>query len=278
MILTSRDNPRLKLLRRLRSSAGTRVRSSATHGTSSSDTSDGSETPLLLLEGRHLLETALDASIEVETVLVDADRDQAFAELLSRARNAGAEVFRVASGLLREAADTDAPQGIVGLGRAPLPAPSVPPQAGPAFLLDGLQDPGNVGALVRSAAAAGCAAGFASPGTCAWWHPRALRASAGAAFRLPLHWSFDAEAAAEHCPRPWIALEAHGGTELWRADLPISGTLCVGSEAHGLSPSISAAADLRLTIPISERVESLNATVAASVVLFEWARRRRAQD
>ncbi len=146
----------------------------------------------------------------------------------------------------------------------------------PYLYLDGLQDPGNLGALARVAEAAGAAGLALSPGCVHPNHPRALRASAGSLLRLPVAVgvepeALDAHLAAAH-PR-WAALVPRDGEDLYRA--PLAGTLilAVGAEGPGLSPALLARAGLRLTIPMAAAVESLNATVAAALVLFEVRRR-----
>jgi tRNA G18 (ribose-2'-O)-methylase SpoU len=139
--------------------------------------------------------------------------------------------------------------------------------------LDGVQDPGNVGALIRSAAAVGCHAVLAAPHTCRWEHPRVLRASAATALGIPLLWNLEPARLRQLTALPWLALEAHHGDSLWQAELPAGGVLVVGSEAHGISPQTRPFVQLGLNIPLAPEVESLNAAVAAAVVLFEWQRR-----
>lgn len=207
--------------------------------------------------------------------------------------------------LLDELSDADSPRGILALAarRArtldDLPVPSRPD---PIWVYaDGLGDPGNLGALARVAEAAGAEALLTSPGSVDPYHPRALRASAGSLLRLPVvagvRWQslerqlerqlerlFEEGRAPEPervggqppvAPSPtWAGLLTRGGRSLWEAGPEGSRVLAVGAEAAGLSPELEARLDHGLTIPMSGRVESLNATVAASVVLYEWARRR----
>jgi TrmH family RNA methyltransferase len=140
-----------------------------------------------------------------------------------------------------------------------------------------LQDPGNLGALARVAEAAGAAGLALSPGTAHPNHPRALRASAGSLLRLPVAVGCEAAAVDRHLAplRPrWLALVPREGEDLWRAALDGALVLALGAEGPGLSPALRERADLGLTIPIEPPVESLNATVAAALVLFEVRRRR----
>jgi RNA methyltransferase, TrmH family len=125
-------------------------------------------------------------------------------------------------------------------------------------------DPGNVGALIRSADALGPAFVALSKGCADPTGPKALRASMGALFRVPL-------IELEQAPRPWVALVAHGGGALAP---PETGTLLLGAEREGLSEEVLARADTRQTIPLHEGAESLNVAAAGSIALWEHARRR----
>jgi TrmH family RNA methyltransferase len=156
-------------------------------------------------------------------------------------------------------------------------ATSLPRRAGGVYLfLDGVQDPGNLGAIARVAEAAGAAGLACGPGTAHPNHPRALRASAGSLLRLPVAVGVEPAALAAHLsplgPR-WAALVAHGGRELYAE--PVAGTLvlALGGEGAGLSPAARRLADLELRIPLEGPVESLNVATAAAVVLFELRRR-----
>ncbi len=232
----------------------------------------------MLLEGPHLVQTALECGTALEVLLVEAGQRETFAALLERAGSLGVEVREVEPALLREGSDVDSPRGLLALASVQRPDLAELKRravAGRVLYLDAVQDPGNVGALIRSAAASGCAAVVAAPGSCSWRNPRAVRASAGAALRLPLLWGAAPEQLRELVgdTAPWLTLAAHGGTPLWSATLPPAGVLVVGSEAHGVSAAANRLATHRLTIPLVAGVESLNAAVAASVVLFEWRRR-----
>ncbi|MEM7586169.1 MAG: RNA methyltransferase, partial [Acidobacteriota bacterium] len=142
---------------------------------------------------------------------------------------------------------------------------------------DGLQDPGNLGALARSAEAAGAAALCLSPSSVHPNHPRALRASAGSLLRLPIAVDCPVEQLeaqlADHRPR-WLGLTQRGGQSLYEANFDGCLVLALGAEASGLSVNVQDHLTQAITIPTQPPVESLNATVAASIVLFEIARRQ----
>jgi TrmH family RNA methyltransferase len=258
-MISSRQNQRLKDIRRLRRSKGER----AEHA---------------LLEGPHLVAEALAAGLRLETVLATPGfLASPEGERLARALTSAP--LEVAPELFDDLTDADSPRGILAV--APLPrsgAAALPLLADRPYLyLDGLQDPGNLGALARVAEAAGAAGLALSPGSVHPNHPRALRASTGSLLRLPVAVDVVPESLDQHLAplRPrWAALATRGGASFWEADLPETLIFAVGAEGPGLSPALLERADLRLTIPIEPPVESLNATVAAALVLFEIRRRR----
>lgn len=218
---------------------------------------------------------ALTSGVALETVLVTpaflADGGQR--ELLARLPEPPVEVDPT---LFAELGDADSPQGILAVGRLPeRGVEALPAEASLVLYLDGLQDPGNLGAVARVAEAVGADALALAPGTTHATHARALRASAGSLLRLPVASRVDPEAVAARLPGlPWAALATRGGTPLWEAPLPHRLVLALGAEA-GLSSAVAARAELAVTIPLAPPVESLNAAVAAGIVLFEIVRRRR---
>jgi TrmH family RNA methyltransferase len=255
-MIISRHNPRLKDIRRLRRSKGDHA----------------------LLEGPHLLGEAVAAGLGLETVLATPAwlESAAGRELAHRLPIAPLEVEPQ---LLAEVTDADSPQGILAVARLPRSGvDALPVRDGAVYLyLDGLQDPGNLGALARVAEASGAAGLALSPGTAHPNHPRALRASAGSLLRLPVAAAAEVADLDRHLApvRPrWLALVPRDGAPLWQAPLDGSLVLAVGAEGPGLSPPLQARAGLCLTIPIAPPVESLNVTVAAAIVLFEVRRRR----
>lgn len=256
-MISSRQNQRLKDIRRLRRSKGDHA----------------------LLEGTHLVAEALAGGLVLETVLATPEY-LASPEGSALARALPFAPLEVAADVLDGLTDADAPRGLLAVARLPRSGIDALPVRDGAFyvFLEGLQDPGNVGALARVAEAAGAAALVLSPGTAHPNHPRALRASAGSLLRLPVAVAAEPADLDRHlaavAPR-WAALVPRHGVDLWRA--PLGGTviLAVGAEGPGLSPALLARAGLRLTIAMEPPVESLNATVAAALVLFE-ARRRAA--
>lgn len=234
------------------------------------------------LATRQFLNTALES-------VGDASRDDdEAARLLARLPRAPLEVD---AALLDELTDADSPKGLVAIGRrvpcrladiAP-PRDAAAPLGSVYVFADGLQDPGNLGALARAAEAAGAIALFAGPGCCRPEHPRALRASAGSLLRLPTVENVQVDDVDEHLgkgaaagPR-WLSLRPRGGTDLYSdrfwADVTGPIVLAVGGEGPGLGHEVARRTDDYLTIPMRGPVESLNATVAAAIALFEINRR-----
>ncbi len=241
-----------------------------------------------LLEGPHLVREALAAGVELETVVATpeflaSDEGATLAAALPH------PPLTVEAGLLAALADVDSPRGVAAIANLPRRGvEALPRRAGAVYLYaDGLQDPGNLGALARVAEAAGAAGLALAPGAVHPNHPRALRASAGSLLRLPvavgvspadLDGYFDSDLDEGPLAHRWLALVPRGGADLFSAPLaPPDAALVValGAEGPGLSPAPAARADLAVTIPLATPVESLNATVAAALVLFEIARRRR---
>lgn len=254
-MITSRHNQKLKDIRRLRRSKGDHA----------------------LLEGPHLVEEAVAAGHGLEAVLATPAWLET-PEGLRIARHLPVPPLEVEAALLEELTDADSPRGILAVAHLPRSGVgSLPVRDDGVYLfLDGLQDPGNLGALARVAEAAGAAGLALSPGTAHPNHPRALRASAGSLLRLPVAVAAEASAVDRHLAsvRPrWMALVPRAGEDLWHAPLDGALVLALGAEGPGLSPAVQDRAGLRLTISIEPPVESLNATVAAALVLFEIRRR-----
>ncbi|MBV8202363.1 MAG: RNA methyltransferase [Acidobacteria bacterium] len=242
---------------------------------------------LALLEGPHLLAAALAAGLPIETVLATPEllASPAFGAL---AAGLPCTPLAVEPRLLDELADADSPRGLLAAAHLPRGGVEVlPVRAGGVYLyVEGLQDPGNLGALARVAEAAGAAGLALSAGTVHPNHPRALRASAGSLLRLPVALGVEPERLDRRLspgPAPrWVALVPRGGADLYGGGMrdALRGTLvlALGAEGPGVSPALLERAALRLTIPVAPPVESLNATVAAALTLFELRRLRRSVE
>ena len=227
-----------------------------------------------VVEGPKLVAEALRAGV-VDSVLCVEDPSPAAGALADDATAQGLTVRRCTDQVFNAVSDTETPQGVLAVITTPEP-PSLP---GPALLLilDGVQDPGNVGAMVRSAAAAGATNVICAPGTADASSPKAMRAGAGGQLRVPIR------KVAEPADLESLA----GGVNLYAAsaaadlayhDIDWTGPtgLIVGAESAGVSPAWRAASRAAVRVPMQGDVESLNAAAAAAVILFEAARQRAA--
>lgn len=233
---------------------------------------------LVAIEGEHLLYEALRSGVRLERVFLADDRPAP--EWLPEA----VAVLEVEREALRSAAETLSPQGVAALVRAPewRLEEVCRPEIGPLVLIAaGLQDPGNLGTLVRSAEAFGAACVLTTAGTVSIWNAKAVRASAGSAFRLAViritgedladlrHKGLQIFAA--------VAQESREGMpamEAAEADLQGACALLIGNEGSGLTQEWLALATGRIAIPMPGPVESLNAAIAGSILLYEAARQR----
>lgn len=256
MVIASRRNETLKGIRRLRRRQG----------------------DLALLEGPHLLREALAVGVTLESVLFSDE----FA-LSPAGRALAVELPRppleVEGVLLAELCDADSPRGALAVARLPRGGVDTLVARPEALLLylDGVQDPGNLGALARVGEAFGAAALVLAAGCCHPNHPRALRASAGSLLRIPTAVSaapksLDAQWRGAGLDLRWVGLAAHAGSPLPPTRPPGALVLAVGAEGGALSPALLERLDERWTIPVAPPVESLNVAVAAGVALYALSR------
>jgi TrmH family RNA methyltransferase len=260
-IVQSKQNSRLKDLRRALAQPG--------RGGSS----------LAGIEGPNLLEEALRAGLRIPTVFVAQGKEHLLEGL---ALPAETEVLLLTRELLDSALATETPQPVAALVEPPEWGwADVLGRSGKAFpmivVLAGVQDPGNLGTILRSAEAFGATGVLSLPGTVSAWNPKAVRASAGSVFRLPL-----LAVSVEDCfARLWNAgvkiwtTAVHGAEAADRIDLAGPVALLIGNEGNGVPDELAAQADGAVTIPCPGPVESLNAAAAASVLLYEASRQRR---
>jgi TrmH family RNA methyltransferase len=187
----------------------------------------------------------------------------------------GVPVRFVASSLFDRLSDVQTPQGLLAV----FPIPDLPlPRDDPAplvLIVDRVRDPGNLGALLRAAAGSGATAVYRTPETVDPWNPKVVRAGMGAHFRIPLA-SFDTAAREDLRRLPRRVVATASGTRSYDAvDWIGPAALVIGGETEGVSPDLVAWSTEEAGIPLTNDLESLNAAVAGSVILFEAARQRR---
>jgi len=229
---------------------------------------------LFTAEGVRTVEELIRSTLHIRGVLVAPQLAEAprGAALLADLRARGAEVLEVSPQEFSSAAETDSPQGVLAIADVPphsLDTLDLPPAAR-LVVLDAVQDPGNVGTIVRTAAALGTAAVVAMPGTVDLWNAKVVRSAMGAVFFLPA------------IPSTWDALDAFRHREsfaLWGADgagtpvyelkPPERLALVVGNEGAGLSDDARQRVDRLAALPIASTVESLNVAVATGILLYQ---------
>jgi len=227
-----------------------------------------------LAEGLHLAQAVLDAGHPIAAALVRAGAAGADLEACL-ARIDTARVHELAPALFDALAPVEHGSGL--MLEVPFERTNAPRRLiGDVLYLEGVQDPGNIGALLRVAAAAGISAVLAAPATAALWSPKALRAAQGAHFSLRLVEDVSLETLDDWFAGPWIGTAARDAACLWDAQLPVAQAgWMLGSEGAGLSPAALSRCVLRVSIPLAAGVESLNVASAAAVCLFELRRRQR---
>lgn len=257
-LITSASNPTLKLARSLhRRKFRERERA-------------------LLVEGTRSLDAAVAAGAPIRAVLIDAARQQDVDASLMTRLPAEARVLYVDHSLYDSVTLTDHPQPVSAI--VGMPDLSVGDDPTLVLLIDGVRDPGNLGTMIRSAAAAGADAVALLPGTADATNPKAIRSTAGALFAIPVR-RFNSAADVVgnlFAEKPLVAVaDADAERSYDSVDWRRPTVVIIGGEAFGVSEETRTYADIAVAIPIAPGVESLNASVAASILLFEVARRRR---
>jgi TrmH family RNA methyltransferase len=234
------------------------------------------ETGQVGIEGEHLLIEAIRSGIGIATVFFRTGSE----EMLDRlGLPPDIEVLEMPAEVFASAVTTESPQGIAALvvPRAFSLADILRAESPLIVVAAAMQDPGNLGTLIRSAEAFGATGIIILPGTVSPWNPKALRASSGSAFRMPVVAANEAEIFS-HLRQSGIQIVAAVAGEAQNVaaiDLTGPTAILIGNEGRGLSAATIASANFRATIPCPGPVESLNAAIAASIMLYEAARQRR---
>lgn len=251
--ITSRDNSLFKQLKRLSDNARERRKSNET-----------------LLDGAHLLNAYIE-HIGMPKLLITAEGESTneVIGLLQHLEDIPTVMFTTL--MFAELSPVATPSGILAL--VDIPQLELPEQADFVLMLEDIQDPGNLGSMLRSAAAAGVQAVYLSPGCTDAWSPKALRGGQGAQFVLPL---------VERAPLVETVQAFDGqvlattlqGESLYALDLQQPTAFIIGNEGAGLGHALVAAASHEVRIPMAGQVESLNAAAATAVCLFEASRQK----
>jgi TrmH family RNA methyltransferase len=231
------------------------------------------------IEGVKLIEEALRSGLHLESLFF-SESARPLAEKLLPQINARTETLVVPNALFNPIVPSDTPQGVAALLKLPVFSSAQlldRASAGPLIVASGLQDPGNLGTILRSAEAFGAAGIFFIEGTVSPYNWKVLRASAGSIFRLPGLQISSAELIPMLRARGvrLLATSSHRGTPLPQVSWALPLAIFIGNEGAGLSRELMREMDETLAIPQAAQVESLNAGIAASIVLYEAARNRK---
>lgn len=255
-MITSKQNPKIKLARALLGR-----------------TKERREAGAFVAEGVRLVEEAAKSNWGIRFVLYDETLNERGRSQVESLRSRGVEVEKVSVSVMNSLSETETPQGILAI----LQFSQLPITELPNFLLipDQIRDPGNLGTLLRSAAAAGVQAVLIPPETTDVFAPKVVRAGMGAHFRLPIReMSWEEIGKVVKSKGLKVFLADMDGQLFWETDLRQPIALVIGGEAEGASDSARKLADGRISIPMAGGVESLNAGAAGSVLMFEVVRQR----
>ena len=258
-MITSVHNPRVQAIRKLQAQAKTRL-----------------EEQSFAIEGVRLAEEALQADWEATLVLFTDKLDTRGKAVVDGFSARGIPVEQVNDAVMHAVSETETPQGILVVLRLhPLAIPAV---LNFILILDGMRDPGNLGTILRTAAAAGVQAVFLTPGSVDAFAPKVLRAGMGAHFRLPVHqlgWGEIKPVLKNPADRLQVYLaDSAAGISYTQADFHSPVALIIGGEAAGAGSESVSLADAKVHIHMPGGSESLNAGIAASILLFEVVRQR----
>lgn len=257
-MITSNQNSKIKLVRALLGRGKERREASA-----------------FVVEGVRLVEEAVNSNWGFRFVLYDETLSERGRSQVEGLRSRAIDVEMVSPDLIKSLSETETPQGILAV----LDIKQLPITNSPDFLLipDQIRDPGNLGTLLRTAAAAGVRAVLLTPETTDVFAPKVVRAGMGAHFRLPIHsMTWDEIKAITKGLQVYLA--DMDGQSCWETDLRQPLALIVGSESAGASDEARKLATKKMSIPMFGNVESLNAGVAGSVLMFEVVRQRYNED
>jgi TrmH family RNA methyltransferase len=254
--IKSRDNPFYKEISRLSGSKRQRNKSKQA-----------------LLDGAHLLAAYLDSGNQPRHILLNAaaSNEKEISGLLLHVKDV--PVTQLDEKLFVGLSELKTPSGIISLIDIPQPAGTIA-DASFLLLLEDIQDPGNLGSMLRSAAAAGCDAAFLSAGCADAWSPKVLRAAMGGHFVLRIYEQMDLTVVAKSFTGTLLATGLHATHSLYDCDLRGNIALLIGNEGAGLSAGLLKIATQKISIPMPGKIESLNAAAAAAICLFEAVRQR----
>lgn len=255
-MITSTHNPKLKLIRALQGRAKERRDAGA-----------------FVAEGIRLVEEAYSTNWPFRFVLYDEVLNKRGSSLVENLKSRGVDCEMVSTSLMKSLSETETPQGLLAV----LNDSQLPISNSLSFVLipDQIRDPGNLGTLLRTAAAAGVQAVLLPPETTDAFAPKVVRSGMGAHFRLPIHsMNWEEISQVVKLAGLQVLIADMNGKSCWETDLCQPIVLVIGGEADGVSESARKLASQKISIPMSGKIESLNAGVAGSILMFEVVRQR----
>jgi TrmH family RNA methyltransferase len=258
-MITSLQNPLVKHIRKLQQTKGRRSQQQ------------------FLLEGTHLLETALQGECSLEMVCYTADWREKYQDLWEILQKRAKRLELVSLEVLKSLATTIQPDGVIATVSRYVPNLPKMEDIDLGLMIEGLQDPGNLGTIIRTSVATGVESLWLSPNTVEIDHPKVLRASAGAWVKIPYQINANLPEIIKNAQKQGkqvIATLPQAKTIYWELDLTKPSLILLGNEGAGLSENSVNLADKTVNIPLSPSVESLNVAIAAAVILYEVKRQR----
>ena len=256
-MLTSIKNPLIKRIRKLHQSKYRKAEG------------------VLLLEGTNLLEAASAINYPLEVVCHTSHWQEKHPQLWVTLQQQAQRVELVSPEVLGAIALTKTPDGITAIAPRQLQPTADFSRIQLGLMVEQLQDPGNMGTIIRTAAATGVNYLWASADSVEFDHPKVLRASVGAWFRVPMAVTTEAQSLIQQFPGQVVATQPTAEKSYWEVNFQQPTLILLGNEGAGLSPELAALADERVQIPLEGEVESLNVAIAASLLLYEAKRQHR---
>lgn len=229
-----------------------------------------------IIEGYRFVEEALKSEVKIEYIIYTQDfLNKHHEEMETLLSGNDLLEYTIKENLFKEVCDTENPQGILAVVKFQFPKPDT--KKGMYVLVDQIQDPGNLGTIIRTADAVGASGVICTKGTVDFLNEKVLRSTMGSIFRVPViledeDLSFSKLLKSNSYEFIGTSLQAH--KSVYHIDLSQNVVFCIGNEASGLSEKILTFCDSKVIIPMMGNTESLNASVAASVVMFEALRQR----
>ena len=263
--ISSSDNAKVKLIKKLSTRKGRR------------------EDGLFAAEGINLVSEMIDAGREIEFIMLsedfDADRDDRHRRVSDYIMSDAVYAYRLSSGLFDKISDAEHGVDILAVCKMEMHGMELIESISDSecvLVCDRVQDPGNIGTMIRTAVAAGYGAVVLMPGTVDVYSPKVLRSTAGMVFGIPIAYAKDEDeliGAMRNSGRRVVVTVPSGGRPYYEEDLSRGIALVIGNEGAGVSEGIKNRADLGVTLPMKGSIESLNAAVAAAVLMYEAIRR-----